>query len=520
MGSSVSILSRDATHRYTFELDTGAAAKTAALAELTAKIAMLDNELSTLSVLLAEAEALEDAQLARIEAAVGAYIAAVQALPPGAPQPDTAAYTAELKAFAALKTENAPLRLKIVAVKFDRGNAVKRYDYWFTFQPLITRQAWTVTHYLTSSLIHDDLALSVPYESIEIDGTPALIVLSGDPFSAVSAPERSRVVARQTMSPEQAFFNAAILPGWQKFKPTYRWGTVTGVNFDDDTIDVELAPTSSTGQRLEINQADNLAAVPLFYPGNVYAFAVADRVVVQFLSQDWNSPRVIGFLDTPRNGRITFSYGYAVNAFSSVLSFESFGAGLGSGSVDRHAPATGGATCPDLSAVGRFKQGWGDSLSLTRTDTWTDDLRVISWVYSWVSFRSAVDGQWLWTYPSTTDGPYGNGRAENSAGLPGGDYVAVGRKTYSVAEESSPGNFTGRFTTIAVTWPIMDFTDGLATFDAANDDDAYLNPLPFTLPGVVTLPSGTTVSVTLNWVRTSTSISTLCVISQSGSLYG
>ena len=57
-------------------------------------------------------------------------------------------------------------------------------------------------------------------------------------------------------SPEAAYFNRAILPGWQKWKPTYRYGTIVvdSIDFDNDTCDVCLSPAYSSQLNLDVNQ--------------------------------------------------------------------------------------------------------------------------------------------------------------------------------------------------------------------------------------------------------------------------
>ncbi|MEY2656070.1 MAG: hypothetical protein RLZZ524_3098 [Pseudomonadota bacterium] len=108
-------------------------------------------------------------------------------------------------------------------------------------------------------------------------------------------------LSRNLMAPWQAYFNAAILPGWQKFKPTYRWGTITALDEDADTASVTLFASTSSAQRLSVNQASTLTNVPIVYMTcNASVFEVGDNVVVEFQGQDWNAPRVIGFLDNPR----------------------------------------------------------------------------------------------------------------------------------------------------------------------------------------------------------------------------
>lgn len=107
--------------------------------------------------------------------------------------------------------------------------------------------------------------------------------------------------ATDVMSPEQYYWNLAAMPAWQKFKPTYRWGTLTALDKDANLASVTLNNATSSQQSLGINQTSTLTNIPVVYMTcNARAFEVNDRVVVQFLGQDWANPRVIGFLDNPR----------------------------------------------------------------------------------------------------------------------------------------------------------------------------------------------------------------------------
>ena len=66
-------------------------------------------------------------------------------------------------------------------------------------------------------------------------------------------------------SPAGVFYNQAVLPGWQKFKPTYRIGTITALDVAENTAGVTLLPALSSAQNLNINQAENLTGVPVVY---------------------------------------------------------------------------------------------------------------------------------------------------------------------------------------------------------------------------------------------------------------
>ena len=101
-------------------------------------------------------------------------------------------------------------------------------------------------------------------------------------------------------------WNLAMLPGWQKWKPTYRYATITSLNisssdYGNDYCDVTLESAISTQQSLDVNQTTTLSNVPIKYMDcNGAGFNVGDVVIVRFKGQDWNDPEVIGYKDHPR----------------------------------------------------------------------------------------------------------------------------------------------------------------------------------------------------------------------------
>lgn len=112
------------------------------------------------------------------------------------------------------------------------------------------------------------------------------------------------LLERELTSPAQAYFNAAILPGWQKWMPTYRWGTASNVNETTNTMDVTLGPATSSAQRLNVNKENSLNSVAVEYMTcHAAAFEDGDNVIVEFTGQSFESPKVIGFLDNPRECR-------------------------------------------------------------------------------------------------------------------------------------------------------------------------------------------------------------------------
>jgi len=100
----------------------------------------------------------------------------------------------------------------------------------------------------------------------------------------------------------QAIYNFAMFPSWQKWKPTFRHGTISNINNEDDTATVTLDAVSSSQQTLDINRSTVLTDVPVEYMScNAGAFADDDEVLVMFIDQSFSDPKVIGFKDNPRS---------------------------------------------------------------------------------------------------------------------------------------------------------------------------------------------------------------------------
>jgi tetratricopeptide (TPR) repeat protein len=123
----------------------------------------------------------------------------------------------------------------------------------------------------------------------------------------------------QALTPAAYFYNKAMEPGWQVFKPGYRLAIVKAIN-DDGTLDVGL--TFPNVQDLTVTQRDmrtqsipltprsletsesiglELEHVPVRYMDcDAQAFTLGDEVVVEFEERDASKPRVIGFRKEPR----------------------------------------------------------------------------------------------------------------------------------------------------------------------------------------------------------------------------
>lgn len=270
--------------RYSIEIDAGATLRTSLLAAATANVVRLESRLTTAEARVIAAEAAEAAAQADLDALVGSYIAD--------PVAGRDPLFAMIGFITTLQIRHAPIRLARDAAKFELSEARRLFVRVDTVQDTITRDAWCVD-YTT------DTAPGTQVATIDIPGDSNLVLIA----PGCRAPNNGDgfLTARGLLAPHQAYFLAAILPGWQKWLPTYRWGTITAIDLEANTVDVDLFAQTSSAQRLGVNQAASLAGVQVEYMDcNSRVFEVDDRVVVQFVGQDWSDPRVIGFLDNPR----------------------------------------------------------------------------------------------------------------------------------------------------------------------------------------------------------------------------
>ncbi|HMN55658.1 MAG TPA: hypothetical protein PKE15_00290 [Ottowia sp.] len=281
--------------RYTIELDFGEDLRAALVGALDQALTQLAYVLSVNLGDLAIAEAAEAAQRATAAQFVESIIAMYG---PGAfdesggviGKAALGVYEEMLTIYAQMRAKHKPLRDEIERIKFEQIDATKQRAKWAAFVALETRQAWCADY-------TEGAGGYVATIDIKGEGDHVLIA----PGARWLAPSDGVLSPTDLMSPEQAFFNYAILPGWQKFKPTYRTGTITALDYDAHTASVTLGPETSSAQRLGINQAASLSAVPVDYMTcGAGAFEVGDDVVVEFQGRDWRYPRVIGFVDNPR----------------------------------------------------------------------------------------------------------------------------------------------------------------------------------------------------------------------------
>lgn len=114
---------------------------------------------------------------------------------------------------------------------------------------------------------------------------------------------QGQLAPAEAQSPEGVFYNAAMEPGWARWKPLCRYGVITDhdpyTDFADvrlEAIDVRLLDHENPSSALILDPAADLSSVPIHYPPcNGRAFHADDEVVILFEGQDRDKPKIIGF---------------------------------------------------------------------------------------------------------------------------------------------------------------------------------------------------------------------------------
>lgn len=251
---------------------------------------------------------------AQLTAAMAAHTVAKNAI-----QPALDAYTKAAAKLTEARKKTGALMLPLQNLKHDQAGRLKDQAYWDGIVASATQQAWCA-----------DLTENAGGEvsTIEIPGEGNIILIA--PGAPAPSAADGVLRAREVQSPEQVFFNAAILPGWQKWQPTYRRGTITALDFENDTANVTLINDVSSAQGLGLNLVTSLTAVPVEYMQcDAEAFDVGDVCVVKFVGQNWDNPKVIGFCDHPKSCGVPLDYIYPDTGASPAMTSHLFKVKIG-----------------------------------------------------------------------------------------------------------------------------------------------------------------------------------------------
>jgi hypothetical protein len=146
----------------------------------------------------------------------------------------------------------------------------------------------------------------------EVPGEPLMPILIKPGFGGGAVYDQARdgqMIERLLMSGAQAYLNAALLPGWQRWKPTYRFGAITAIDRDAGTCSIQLEPTRSSAQNLVINPSGMIHGVKAKYQDcDMDVFEEGDEVLIEMQSKSWAEPLVIGFKSDPRPCALDFYF--------------------------------------------------------------------------------------------------------------------------------------------------------------------------------------------------------------------
>lgn len=101
--------------------------------------------------------------------------------------------------------------------------------------------------------------------TIEVPGERGTVLISPGEYSEYDAEIDGQLNPAINQTPEQCFWNLAMLPGWQKWLPTYRFGIITALNVENDTCSLSLEAALSSQQDLDVNSVTSLTQVPIEY---------------------------------------------------------------------------------------------------------------------------------------------------------------------------------------------------------------------------------------------------------------
>ena len=290
------ITSGGANGRYAIQVDYGSAQRDALIAALNQLIAKyntaIDGQAAAMAALAArEAETKEQIRIASNGITPPGYV------DEGAPLADDlkrAIITIGRENLLRIQMALRPLQLNGDRMKYERADALAKIATLTTATATVNKDAWCCT-------FTEDASPGATVATIDINGESNLTLVA--PEARSWTPADGVMTMPHVMSPAQSFFNTAILPGWQKHRPSYRWGTISGINYDENTASVNLAAATSSAQNLNINTFTTLSGIPVRYMTcDAEAFEVGDRCVVEFFQTlpGQYDARVIGFLDNPK----------------------------------------------------------------------------------------------------------------------------------------------------------------------------------------------------------------------------
>jgi sulfur transfer complex TusBCD TusB component (DsrH family) len=240
------IISGGTNGQYSVQINLNRAKVTAAIAQMTANIATLDGQISAAETLITAKEA----EIVALQNQIALYAndpAHLNDLKTAST--NLVVKTNELEALNITKNTYS-LQKKALELRIAYLNANTSTD--------PTASAWCAD--LTEDLTGEVGTIEVPGER----GT-TLIRPGYDGGAVYSATRDGQLFPALCQDPAQLWYNYALLPGWQKWLPTYRFGSIVTIDYDNHTCSVTLEAAQSSVQSMDINNITSLSDVSIEY---------------------------------------------------------------------------------------------------------------------------------------------------------------------------------------------------------------------------------------------------------------
>lgn len=229
---------------------------------VTSRITVITTRLTQLETLITTAEGREATAAAAYDSANTALGLAIQAYRTGTGSADDIrkAQKDEIKArLALIEAQKIVRRLRLERESITKEKA--RLE----LVPSTERQAITWCTDLT-----ENIEAGADVGTMEINGETIELVIIRPGGANNGLGQIQQAIAS---TPAGATFNLAVLPGWQKWKPTFRLGKIIELDTENDTADVALYPARSSQQGLNINIEGEAYFIEATPPGGWVDFA-------------------------------------------------------------------------------------------------------------------------------------------------------------------------------------------------------------------------------------------------------
>jgi len=234
MGSAT-IKSNLGEGQYTIELTKSQAALTTRRANIVTRQGEVDAAIAALETELTALQAVKDEKYTALKDAIGVY-SLLESPTADDRKKVTDAEAAYMTAQANVTKKQKEINLK----KLEKISLAKKLTQIDDAMVVETKTAWCADY------------------STELTGTVGTLEVNGEDNQILVMPGGKTGLGLLqhplAMTPSGVFVNSAKLPGWQKWKPTYRIGVLVLIDYDDKKCDVAIPEPYSSSTLLAINQ--------------------------------------------------------------------------------------------------------------------------------------------------------------------------------------------------------------------------------------------------------------------------